>query len=60
MCSITVSLFSCGEEKKVESVVINDTIPVKVTPVISEQVSTIIETSGQFTTEDETILSFKT
>jgi RND family efflux transporter MFP subunit len=60
ICSITVSLFSCGEEKKIESVVINDTIPVKVIPVISEQVSTIIETSGLFTTEDETILSFKT
>ena len=60
ICSITVSLFSCGEEKKVESAVINDTIPVKVIPVISEQVSTIIETSGLFTTEDETMLSFKT
>ena len=60
ICSITVLLFSCGEKKEVESTTINDTIPVKVMQVSSELVSTTIETSGQFTTEDETILSFKT
>ena len=58
--TITITLFSCSEKKQVESAVISDTIPVKVIPVASEQVSTIIETSGLFTTEDETILSFKT
>jgi len=60
ICSITVLLFSCGEKKEVESTTINDTIPVKVMQVSSELVSTTIETSGQYTTEDETILSFKT
>ena len=58
--TLTITMFSCSEKKQVESTLINDTIPVKVMPVISEQVSTIIETSGLFTTEDETILSFKT
>jgi RND family efflux transporter MFP subunit len=60
ICSITVFLFSCGEKKEVESTTVNDTIPVKVMQVSSELVSTTIETSGQYTTEDETILSFKT
>jgi RND family efflux transporter MFP subunit len=60
ICSITVLLFSCGEKKEVESTTVNDTIPVKVMQVSSELVSTTIETSGQFTTEDETMLSFKT
>ena len=58
--TITITMFSCSEKKQVESAVINDTIPVKVMSVKPEQVSTIIETSGLFTTEDETILSFKT
>ena len=60
ICSITVLVFSCGEKKEVESTTVNDTIPVKVMQVSSELVSTNIETSGQFTTEDETMLSFKT
>jgi RND family efflux transporter MFP subunit len=60
ICSITVLLISCGEKKEIESTTTNDTIPVKVMQVASELVSTSIETSGQFTTEDETILSFKT
>ena len=59
ICSMTVLLFSCSEKKQVESAIINDTIPVKVMQVSSELVSTTIETSGQFTTEDETLLAFK-
>ena len=58
--TISTAIISCSEKKQVESAAISDTIPVRVMPIISEQVSTIIETSGLFTTEDETILSFKT
>jgi len=53
-------MFSC-KEKTVETVVsLQDTIPVKTIEITSTTMQFPVETSGQFTTEDETYLSFKT
>ncbi len=57
---MTVSLFSC-KEKTVEAIVsVTDTIPVKTIAIEASTMQFPVETSGQFTTEDETYLSFKT
>jgi RND family efflux transporter MFP subunit len=52
---------SCGkEEKKIQIPSASETIPVKVmNPTFSSQTG-IVSAGGQFTTDDETILSFKT
>ncbi|MFH0735204.1 MAG: efflux RND transporter periplasmic adaptor subunit [bacterium] len=56
------SLFftGCKNEKKDISQTDKEIIPVKVTSLIKEDVQRTIITSGQFTTDDETYLSFKT
>lgn len=46
-------------EKNTAAIVSQDTIPVKVLPLAAEDLSRAIATSGQFTTNDETMLSFK-
>ncbi|MFN5168775.1 MAG: efflux RND transporter periplasmic adaptor subunit [Cyclobacteriaceae bacterium] len=39
---------------------VTERIPVRVQPLVKENQETIIQTSGQFTTDDETYLAFKT
>jgi RND family efflux transporter MFP subunit len=54
-------LFSCSNKSEdVKSNVPTDVIPVKVLELQSSNVKREISSSGQFTTEDETLLSFKT
>lgn len=57
---LMVLLISCNTSKQEDKVINNDTIPVKVTELVEGTLSVPIETSGQFTTEDETLLAFKT
>lgn len=57
----TVLLASCGTEKKKDVVPSGkDPIPVKVIAIEKKASQREIRTSGQFTTNDETMLSFKT
>jgi RND family efflux transporter MFP subunit len=57
---IFVSLFTaCKQEKTAETIVNSDTIPVRIASIHQELLQQLIEASGQFTTEDETFLSFK-
>lgn len=57
---MSTCMFSC-KEKTIEAVVsLQDTIPVKTIPITLTSMQFPVETSGQFTTEDETYLSFKT
>jgi RND family efflux transporter MFP subunit len=37
-----------------------DAVPVKIQPITAEEVSPVVQTSGLFTTDDETFLAFKT
>ena len=60
VAAILLSIGSCKEPKVESATVINDTIPVKVIAITEEMMQVPIEASGQFTTEDETLLSFKT
>lgn len=52
--------FSACKNKAVEKTINEDIIPVKTTSLQQETVQQTIYTSGQFTTDDETNLSFKT
>ena len=58
--ALTFTLFACKQKKQTEQTIVNDTIPVKLLSIQMETVQEHIEASGQFTTEDETYLSFKT
>lgn len=58
--AIMLNIISCKEPKVELAIVVNDTIPVKVIAISQEMIQVAIEVSGQFTTEDETLLSFKT
>ena len=56
-----ISLFSaCQDEKASVATVNTDTIPVRIASIQEELLQQEVEASGQFTTEDETFLSFKT
>lgn len=56
----TLFLAACSNHKKDQATIANqDVIPVKVLPLKIEDVSHSIAVSGQFTTNDETLLSFK-
>lgn len=59
---LAVSLLqACSRKKeKVPETVISDTIAVKIIKLQQEKIRQAIVASGQFTTEDETLLSFKT
>lgn len=60
VATILLSITSCKEPKVESTAIVNDTIPVKVISITEEMMQVPIEVSGQFTTEDETLLSFKT
>lgn len=62
MLTIVFSLFvaACGGNEKETGSIDKETIPVKVISLNKEFVSHSISASGQFTTDDETYLSFKT
>ena len=60
VAAILLGISSCQEPKVETTSVVNDTIPVKVISISEEMMQVPIEVSGQFTTEDETLLSFKT
>ncbi|MBN8785130.1 MAG: efflux transporter periplasmic adaptor subunit [Sphingobacteriales bacterium SCN 48-20] len=51
-------LLSCGNDKKTEPIQ-DDIIPVRIMPLQQDSLRQEVNTSGQFTTDDETILSFK-
>ena len=56
-----ISLFTACKDKQTSDAIVNaDTIPVRVASIHEEVLQQQIEASGQFTTEDETFLSFKT
>ncbi len=56
-----MSLFSaCQDEKASVAIVNTDTIHVRIASIQEEILQQHVEASGQFTTEDETFLSFKT
>lgn len=58
---IILGLFTaCQDEKASVSIANADTIPVRVAAIHEELLQHQVEASGQFTTEDETFLSFKT
>lgn len=59
---IATSIFieSCSRETKSRAVITYETIPVKVMKLQQELIQPSIHASGQFTTDDETFLSFKT
>jgi RND family efflux transporter MFP subunit len=52
-------LFSCGS-KPAATTTVSDTIPVKIMPLEKQGTAVTINASGQFTTDDEVYLSFKT
>ncbi|MBO9729967.1 MAG: efflux RND transporter periplasmic adaptor subunit [Chitinophaga sp.] len=56
---VSMILFSCGT-KPAATVTVSDTIPVKIMALAKQGTSTTINASGQFTTDDEVYLSFKT
>ena len=60
IAAIFLCIGSCKEPKVESATVVNDTIPVKVIAITEEMMQVPIDASGQFTTEDETLLSFKT
>lgn len=61
MISALLLLASCGKEDKKEKIPsAQDAIPVKVISLNKEETKPAIHSSGQFTTDDETVLSFKT
>ncbi|MBX2906297.1 MAG: efflux RND transporter periplasmic adaptor subunit [Taibaiella sp.] len=53
-------LASCGPKKEEKKTIDTDVIPVKVMELRASAAGADISTSGQFTTDDEAILSFKT
>jgi RND family efflux transporter MFP subunit len=56
----TLFLGACSQHKKDQDTIANqDIIPVKILPLKVEDVNNSIAVSGQFTTNDETLLSFK-
>lgn len=57
--SLTAGILFVGCKKE-EASIANDVIPVKVVELRKENLSQNIASSGQFTTDDETFLSFKT
>ncbi|KAA8481536.1 RND family efflux transporter MFP subunit [Arcticibacter tournemirensis] len=57
-CSLL--LFSCGNNKQSDEAVQEDIIPVRLQPLELGSDGTIVHASGLFTTDDETVLSFKT
>jgi len=56
---LSLLLFSCGSKPAVTAIV-SDTIPVKIMPLQKQGTAFTINASGQFTTDDEVYLSFKT
>lgn len=56
---LSLLLFSCGS-KPAATVIVSDTIPVKIIPLQKQGTAVTINASGQFTTDDEVYLSFKT
>lgn len=57
---VALSLSACGNNKSQTSTIANqDTIPVKIMMLQMEDANHAIQSSGQFTTNDETFLSFK-
>lgn len=60
LCAIFSLLFACkGGDQREKAIIQQDTIPVKVVSLVEEDTDAAIVTSGYFTTNDETILSFK-
>lgn len=57
---IAVLSIACKNKKTEELAIVPDTIPVKTMPLQQQISQQLIQASGQFTTEDETFLSFKT
>lgn len=58
---VPVLLSSCGENEPVKKMPsAGEPVPVKIVPLGKESFDDVISTSGQFTTDDETMLSFKT
>ncbi len=58
---LAVFVASCGDNKAAENKTATEIIPVKLLPLNSQSAGTAsIAVSGQFTTDDETMLSFKT
>jgi len=57
---MAATLVACGDKKQETVTVINDTIPVKIMELQQESLQSPVQVSGQFTTDDETSLSFKT
>ncbi len=60
MAFITLIIASCKNKKIESAAVVSDTIPVKTMLLQQQTTQQTIQVSGQFTTEDETFLSFKT
>lgn len=57
---LTVALYACGSRAADETTTRQDVIPVKVMPLRQQNSALTITASGQFTTDDEVYLSFKT
>jgi len=57
---IAINLIACKGKAPEAETVVSDTIPVKLQPISEELAAASIHASGQFTTEDETFLAFKT
>lgn len=55
-----IALLSCNEEEKVVAMKTSDAIPVKTIELQASPGQKNIELTGQFTTEDEVLVSFKT
>ncbi|RFS26410.1 efflux RND transporter periplasmic adaptor subunit [Chitinophaga silvatica] len=60
LLSFSVILFSCGRKTEPDTTQVSDTIPVRIMQLSQQSGSNIIQASGQFTTDDEVLLSFKT
>ncbi|MCT1532989.1 efflux RND transporter periplasmic adaptor subunit [Sphingobacterium daejeonense] len=54
-----ISLVGCQQSERKTDLAIQDTIPVKLMPIDQGSGGTQIEATGVFTTDDETLLSFK-
>ncbi|CAL1517517.1 efflux RND transporter periplasmic adaptor subunit [Chitinophaga sp. MM2321] len=57
---LSLLLFSCGNKPKPETIDNTAIIPVKIMPLEKQGAALSIAASGQFTTDDEVYLSFKT
>lgn len=58
--SVLLLIFACkGRDQREKAIIQQDTIPVKVISLVEEDTDAEIITSGYFTTNDETVLSFK-